>query len=139
MTARLAVAALYLAGLTLAACSHAPMPPDTRPTEKQAMASTLYDAYRIDGSGGRQKIGTVTIERGRLAIASLVDEADRKSLQASLDEFNNRPFLVEKAPPEGDERYAVGAKEYERGQPGFDEVLIRKLESGRGIRLEPVK
>lgn len=103
------------------------------------MATTVYDAYLVDGSGRRDKIGRVGIEGGKLSIVSLVNEGDRASVQASLDEFNNRPFLVDKAPPESDERYALGAREYERGQPGFDEALIRKLESGRGIRLEPAK
>ena len=103
------------------------------------MAATVYDAYRVDGSGRRDKIGQIAIQGGKLSILSLLKEADRGPVQASLDEFNNRPFLVDKAPPTEDERYAIGAQEYSRGGPGFDEALIRKLESGRGIRLEPAK
>jgi hypothetical protein len=39
--------------------------------------------------------------------------------------------------PSNAELYEIGAKEYQRGEPGFDEVPIRKLESSHSIRLEP--
>ena len=82
--------------------------------------------------------GRISIIDGALSIVSLVSEVDRESVQEALAEFNNRPFLVEKILPKDGERYHLEAKEYHRGDVGFDEVLVRKLESGRLIRLECV-
>lgn len=104
------------------------------------MPAKTYQAIQLDDQDAPgKKIGSVAINAGTLSIVSVVDEADRASLQKSLDDLNNRPFLVEKAPPQSGERYEIGAKEFQRGEPGFDEVLIRKLASSHSIRLEPAK
>jgi hypothetical protein len=125
--------------LLVAACSQNPPTTPSTPPEQRAMSAKVYEAYRITESNSRERLGRIAIEGGKLSIVSLVNEADRAYVQKSLDEFNNRPFLVDKAPPESGERYSLGATEFERGKPGFDEALIRKLESGRAIRLEPAK
>jgi hypothetical protein len=71
---------------------------------------------------------------------SVIDDADRGTLQADLDAFNNQSFLVTQAPPvdTANGRHGMGGKEFRRGDAGFDAVLIEKLESSRSIRLIPV-
>jgi hypothetical protein len=100
------------------------------------MSAKVYEAYEVDETDAPEKLGRIAIDGGVLSIVSLDDESGRESVQDSLDDLNNRPFLVEKAPPKDGERYDIGATEYERGEPGFDDVLIKKLESSHGIRLE---
>lgn len=101
------------------------------------MSATIYEALQVNADDSTQPLGTIAIEAGRLSIVNLADESRRARVQKSLDDLNNRPFLVQKAPPANDERYSIGAIELNRGEPGFDEVLIAKLESGHGIRLVP--
>lgn len=97
---------------------------------------SLYDAFeQLDDE---RKIGVVCIEQGILTIQSILNESERESFQASLDEFNNRPFLVEVAPPKKQEK-GMGAKEYQRGDEGFEEILIQKLRSQRMIELRRCK
>ena len=101
------------------------------------MSATVYEALQVNADDSTQPLGTIAIEAGRLSIVSLVDESRRARVQKSLDDLNNRPFLVQKAPPANDERYGIGAIELNRGEPGFDDMLIAKLASGHGIRLVP--
>jgi hypothetical protein len=109
------------------------------PAKENAMPATQYDASYIDEDDKLEKLGRIAITNGVLSIVSLLKESERAHVQKSLDDLNNQPFLVVKAPPKGKERYALGATEHERGEPGFDEVLIRKLEDSHGIRLSPAK
>ena len=90
-----------------------------------------YEAF--DLLDDERKLGVVRIELGVLHIVSLQDESQREKVQKSLDEFNNRPFLVERAPKAKGK--GSGAVEYERGSPQFEDVLIRKLRSERQIKL----
>jgi hypothetical protein len=124
--------------LLLAASCSTPTPIRT-PAKEKIMPATQYDASYIDEDDKLEKLGRIAITNGVLSIVSLLKESERATVQKSLDDLNNQAFLVVKAPPSGEERYALGATEHKRGQPGFDEVLIRKLEDSHGILLTPAK
>jgi hypothetical protein len=114
----------------------------SRSVKKDAiMPQKIYDAYStLNSAQPPVKLGQVSITQGKLAIDSLLDESRRKEVQASLDEFNNRKFLVQKSPPKNStEKFGMDAVEFKRGTEDFDRILVRQLEGARQIRLEPVR
>ena len=99
---------------------------------------TEWQAFAVDADGAEDLLGQVVIEDGVVAIASLVDEDDEAYVREILDAVNAMDELVEKAPPAADaDRYTVGVARFERGAPGFDQALVRKLEKGFALRLVP--
>lgn len=107
------------------------------PTSESVMSEKLFEAQSLQADGTTKTLGTVKIKGGALSIVSLTSEDSRASLQKTLDEFNNRPFLVEKSPPKDGQRQSLGATEYKRGEALFDQILIKKLQSGYGLILKP--
>lgn len=105
-----------------------------RVSMKNHNSKIFFDAFSTLSSP-HQKIGQVAINQGKLEIVNLINESQRTEVQKSLDEFNNREFLVIKTPPKNGERYELGAKEFRRDDPDFNKILIEKLESTRQIKL----
>lgn len=84
-------------------------------------------------------LGQISLSSGVLTVHSAPSDAWKSRLQHCVDEFNNRPFLVSKAPPSKSvERYALGAVEKRRGDEGFDDLLLAKFRSYGGLDLEEV-
>lgn len=102
--------------------------------------TSLWKAYILDGKRKRLA-GTLAIADGILRVASsAAREEDKAWLNDAVEDLNNRDHLVDLAPPKSTkERYGMGAVEYRRDHPDFEQVLIRKLEEHHSIRMEPAK
>lgn len=100
----------------------------------------LLTAYINSSKTGERKAGRLALEGGKLTVVSAENDKDQAYLQDAVDDLNATERLVDLAPPkEGAPRYSVGAKEYDREHPEFNEVLLRKLEENHFVRTEPAE
>jgi hypothetical protein len=139
MKTRYMTAAACTVGILFASCSTSPPAVPSTAAKENPMPAKVYEALRLYNDKAAEKLGRIAIDAGKLSIVSLIDDSKRERVQKSLDDLNNRPFLAELVPPKDGERYDLGAKEYHRGESGFDEMLIRELELSHAIRLEATK
>lgn len=102
------------------------------------MTPHICRALALHEDGSEELLGEVRLTDGVLSIVSLADEDDTAYLQQIVAAANALDVIVEKAPPSStDARYAIGVARTERGAPGFEEALLRKLAKSHATKLVP--
>lgn len=99
----------------------------------------VWDAYIVYEGEEDQHAGQLAYEAGMLSVVEAQSDEDREFLEGVAEDMNALEFLVDLAPPQDSDapRYSVGAIEYDRQHPEFEQVMIRKLRENHSLRVEP--
>lgn len=99
----------------------------------------VWNAYIVYEGEEDQYAGQLAYDAGMLNVVEAESDDDREFLAGVAEDMNALEFLVDLAPPQDSDapRYSVGAVEYDRKHPEFEQVMIRKLRENHSLRVEP--